>query len=207
MGCQRKRSMKQRVVVGISGASGAALGVRVVELLSERMRCEVHLVISQGGERTLGHEVGANALDRLDRLVARRHPVTDIGGVIASGSFRTAGMIIAPCSIRTLSAIAYSAADNLLIRTADVHLKERRRLVLVVRESPLHLGHIRAMAAATEYGAIIAPPVPAFYFKPRTVDDVLDDLARRSVALLDLPASPPAVEWAGLPESTLAGDR
>ena len=139
----------------------------------------------------------------MDRLVARGHPVADIGGVIASGSFRTAGMIVAPCSIRTLSAIANSAADNLLIRAADVHLKERRRLVLVVRESPLHLGHIRAMAAATEYGAIIAPPVPAFYFRPGTIDDVLDDLARRTVALLDIAASPSDVEWAGLPEPAL----
>jgi 4-hydroxy-3-polyprenylbenzoate decarboxylase len=195
--------MKSRVVVGISGASGAALGLRVVELLSERMRCEVHLVVSPAGERTLGHEVGANALDRLDRLVERRHPVADIGGVIASGSFRTAGMIVVPCSIRTLSAIAHSAADNLLVRAADVHLKERRRLVLVVRESPLHLGHIRAMAAATEYGAIIAPPVPAFYFRPRTIDDVLDDLARRSVELLDIAEPPSDIEWAGLPEPAL----
>lgn len=196
--------MKTRVVVGISGASGAKLGVRVVELLSECAHCEVHLVVSASGERTLSLEAGPDALGRLDRLVARRHPIDDVGASIASGSFRTSGMIVAPCSIRTLSAIATSAAQNLLVRAADVHLKERRRLVLLVRETPLHLGHLRAMAAATECGAIIAPPVPAFYLAPQTIDEIIDQLARRAIALLDIETPRPATEWTGLPSAGAA---
>jgi 4-hydroxy-3-polyprenylbenzoate decarboxylase len=185
-----------RVVVGISGASGAVIGQRVVEILSASGRCEVHLVVSRAAERTLAHELGPEALDRLAAMAARRHSVEDIGASIASGSFRTAGMIVAPCSIRTLSAIAASAADNLLVRAADVQLKERRRLVLMVRETPLHLGHLRAMVAATEAGAIIAPPVPAFYRRPESVAAVVEHMARRAIDLLalDLPAL--AAEWA-----------
>lgn len=187
-----------RVVIGISGASGAAIGVRIAELLAEAGGCELHLVVSRSGERTLAHECGAGALERITALVARRHPVEDVGACIASGSFRTAGMIVAPCSMRTLSAIAASAADNLLVRAADVQLKERRRLVLLVRESPLHLGHLRAMVAATEQGAIIALPVPAFYHRPVTVAEIVDQIARRAVDHLglDLPA-PLAPEWDG----------
>jgi 4-hydroxy-3-polyprenylbenzoate decarboxylase len=187
-----------RVVIGISGASGAAIGMRVVERLAAAGDCELHLVISQAAERTLAHEVGPDAVPRLMRLVHRRHPIEDIGASIASGSFRTAGMIVAPCSVHSLSAIAYGAADNLLIRAADVHLKERRRLVLLLRESPLHLGHIRAMAQATEIGAIIAPAVPAFYLKPESVADIVDQLAARAIDLLgaDL-GDPSAQEWRG----------
>lgn len=186
----------RRIVVGISGASGAVIGQRIVELLAASGRCEVHLVVSCAGERTLAQEAGPEALARLSALVARRHPVEDIGAGIASGSFRVAGMIVAPCSIRTLSAIAASASDNLLVRAADVQLKERRRLVLLVRETPLHLGHLRAMVAATEHGAIIAPPVPAFYRRPRSVAELVDHTARRAIDLLvpDLP--PLAEEWA-----------
>lgn len=185
-----------RVVVGISGASGAVIGERVVELLAASGRCEVHLVVSRAAERTLAQEAGPEALARVTARAARRHPVEDIGASIASGSFRTAGMIVAPCSIRTLSAIASSAADNLLVRAADVQLKERRRLVLMVRETPLHLGHLRAMVAATEAGAIIAPPVPAFYRRPASVAAIVDHMARRAIDLLalDLPAL--AEEWA-----------
>ncbi len=185
-----------RVVVGISGASGAVIGQRVVELLAASGRCEVHLVVSRAGERTLAQEAGAEALARLEGLVARRHPVDDIGASIASGSFRTAGMIVAPCSIRTLSAIAASASDNLLVRAADVQLKERRRLVLMVRETPLHLGHLRAMVAATEQGAIIAPPVPAFYRRPESVAALVDHTARRGIDLLGLDLPQLAEEWA-----------
>ena len=153
----------ERVIVGLSGASGAAIGVRIAELLAEARRYEMHLVVSPAAERTLYEEVGSDALPYLRSLATRVHDHRDIGASIASGSFRTAGMIVAPCSIRTLTAIAGSHLDNLLARTADVQLKERRRLVLMVRESPLHLGHLRAMAQVTEIGAIIAPPVPAFY--------------------------------------------
>lgn len=189
--------MKPRVVVGISGASGAALGIRVVELLANARKYEVHLVITPSGERTLGYEVGPDACSRLNGLVTQRHRIDDVSASVASGSFQTVGMIVAPCSIRTLSAIATSAADNLLTRAADVHLKERRRLVLVVRESPLHLGHLRAMTTVSECGAIIAPLVPAFYLKPRTIDDIIDQVARRAIALLGVELARP-VEWTGL---------
>lgn len=183
-----------RIVVGMSGASGAALGVRIVELLSAGGHCEVHLVVTRSAERTLAHEIGPHALDAISRL-ARRHPIEDVGASIASGSFRTAG--IAPCSIRTLSAIAASAADNLLVRAADVQLKERRQLVLMVRESPLHLGHLRAMTAATEIGAIIAPPVPAFYHKPASLADAIDHMARRAIDLLGDGLGAATPEWQG----------
>lgn len=187
--------MTPRVVVGISGASGAALGVRVVELLAESGGCEVHLVVSAAGERTLASEVSADALRHLDGI-ARRHPIGDVGACIASGSFRTAGMIVAPCSMRTLAAIAHSLADNLLTRAADVQLKERRPLVLLARETPLHLGQLRAMTAATEMGAIVMPPVPAFYLRPRTIDEAVDQIARRAVDLLAvMPAR--AAAWQG----------
>jgi flavin prenyltransferase len=184
-----------RIVVGISGASGAALGVRVVELLAATKQCELHLVVTPSGERTLAHEVGEDALPRIAAMAARHHSIGNIGASIASGSCRTAGMIVAPCSIRTLSAIAASAADNLLVRAADVQLKERRRLVLMVRESPLHLGHLRAMVSVTEIGAIVAPPVPAFYAKPGTLTEAIDHIARRAIRLLDL--SIPILEWEG----------
>lgn len=191
------RDVRPRVVVGISGASGAALGVRIVELLATAGRCELHLVVTPSGERTLVHEVGEHASARISEMATRRHAIGDIGASIASGSFGSAGMIVAPCSIRTLSAIAASAADNLLVRAADVHLKERRRLVLLVRESPLHLGHLRAMAAATEIGAIIAPPVPAFYALPRSLEEMIDHMARRAINLLDADLDVSVDEWAG----------
>lgn len=188
---------RPRVVVGISGASGAALGGRVVELLAAGGRCEVHLVVTRSAERTLAHEIGPDALKAISALATRRHPIADVGASIASGSFRTMGMIVAPCSIRTLSAIAASAADNLLVRAADVQLKERRRLVLMVRESPLHLGHLRAMAAATEIGAIIAPPVPAFYHKPASLAEAIDHMARRAIDLLGDGLGAATPEWQG----------
>jgi flavin prenyltransferase len=186
-----------RVVVGISGASGAMLGIRIVELLTAA-GCETHLVVSRSGERTMAHEVGTDALNQVEALASCRHRIDDVGATIASGSFRTAGMIVAPCSMRTLSAIATSSADNLLVRAADVHLKERRRLVLLSRETPLHLGHIRMMAAATEIGAIIAPPVPAYYRRPRSVMDIIDHTARRAIDLLDLDIAALAEPWSGL---------
>lgn len=188
---------RPRIVVGISGASGAALGVRIVELLAATGRCELHLVVTSAGERTLAHEAGADALPRIAALAAHHHANSDIGASIASGSYRTAGMIVAPCSIRTLSAIAASATDNLLVRAADVQLKERRRLVLMVRESPLHLGHLRAMAAVTEFGAIVAPPVPAFYARPATVAEAVDQMARRAIGLLDVELGISMREWEG----------
>ena len=188
----------QGIVVGISGASGAAIGMRIVELLAGNPRCDVHLVISPAAERTLAEEVDAEALPRLRALAYRNHPAADVGASIASGSFPVSGMIVAPCSIRTLSAIAWGQLDNLLVRAADVQLKERRRLVLLVRESPLHLGHLRAMLQATEIGAIIAPPLPAFYLKPQSLADVIDQIACRAINLLALPdISAPAQRWRG----------
>jgi 4-hydroxy-3-polyprenylbenzoate decarboxylase len=187
-----------RIVLGISGASGALIGVRVAELLGMAAKAEVHLVVSQPAERTLAHEVGVEALRSLESMVACRYHVGDLGASIASGSFYTAGMIIAPCSMRTTAAIAAGVTDNLLVRAADVHLKERRRLVLVARESPLHLGHLRAMAAATEYGAIVAPAVPAFYLKPASVGDIVDQIARHAIDLLALGGHALSRSWTGL---------
>lgn len=180
--------MSRRVVVGISGASGAAIGVRIVELLVE-LGAEIHLVISAAGERTIATELGAGAMAAIAALPVRRHNVDDIGTTIASGTVATAGMIVAPCSMRTLSAIAHSLADNLLVRAADVHLKERRPLVLIARETPLHLGHLRSMTAVTEMGAIVMPPVPAFYLKLSRIEDIVDQIARRAIDLLRIAPS------------------
>ncbi len=187
--------MTRRVVVGLSGASGAAIGVRAVELLNA-LGAETHVVVSRAGERTLAAEVGPDAVLRLKAAAARWHAIDDVGAAIASGSFPTAGMIVAPCSMRSLGAIAACLADNLLTRAADVHLKERRPLVLIARETPLHLGHLRAMTAATEAGAIVAPPVPAFYLKPASVADIVDQVARRAIDLLRA-FDPTAAEWRG----------
>ena len=183
------------VILGISGASGAAIGLRVVELLSEAA-VPVELIVSRGAERTLAEEIGPGALARLGELVTIRHPIDDLGATVASGSWPVAGMIVAPCSMRSLGAIAHSLGDNLLVRAADVQLKQRRRLVLIARESPLHLGHLRAMCAVTEMGAIVAPPVPAFYLRPKSCDEIIDQIARRSVDLLGV-LPPMARSWDG----------
>lgn len=188
---------RQRIVLGVSGASGAEIAVRIAALLGAQPDVDLHLVVSEAAERTLAHEVGSDGLRTLEKAAACRHPIRDIGAAIASGSFRTAGMIIAPCSMRTTSAIAAGVADNLLTRAADVHLKERRRLVLVVRESPLHLGHLRAMAAVTEYGAIVAPAVPAFYLRPTSTAEIVDQIARRAIDLLAADLPPMAGAWVG----------
>ncbi len=190
--------MNQRVVVGISGASGALLGVRIVELLADTGRVEIHLVVSTAAEATIAHEVGPTALATLHRFASVLHPIDAIGASIASGSFETRGMIVAPCSMRTLGAIAMSLSDNLLVRAADVHLKERRRLVLLARETPLHLGHLRAMLAVTEMGAIVAPPVPAFYRQPQTIRDIVDATAIRAIDLLGLGLDLDHQRWGGL---------
>jgi flavin prenyltransferase len=187
----------QRVVLGISGASGAAIGMRVAERLARLDTVETHLVVTTPARRTLAHEVGPEAMDRLAGFVRAIHAPEDVGAAIASGSFRTAGMIVAPCSMRTLGAIATSNSDNLLVRAADVHLKERRRLVLLARECPLHLGHLRLMTQVAEMGAIIAPPVPAFYLHPQGVEAIVDQIAARSIDLLALDVPEQAQAWAG----------
>jgi len=183
-----------RVVVAITGASGAAIGLRVVERLIARPDTEPHLIVSPSALRTINHEVGPHAFTGIDTLI---HDYRDIGATIASGSFRTAGMIVAPCSMHTLAAIAAGMADNLIVRAADVHLKERRKLVLLARETPLHLGHLRNMVAVTEMGAIVMPPVPAFYHRPQSVGDIVDHLAARAIDILNLPGPQEATAWAG----------
>ena len=183
-----------RVVLGVAGASGAALGLSVAGHLA-RLGAEVHLVVSPAAERTLAEECGAEALERLEGLVTRRHGVRDVGAAIASGSCPVAGMIVAPCSMRTLAAVAHGLDDNLLVRAAGVQLKERRPLVLLAREAPLTLAHLRNMTAVTEMGAVVLPPVPAFYLRPASVQDAVDQIAARAVDLLRLgPAQ--AEAWA-----------
>lgn len=186
---------RPRIVVGISGASGAALGARVVDLLAEA-GAEIHLVVSRAARRTLAEEIGPHALAAIAGRATELHEIGNIGASIASGSFPVAGMIVAPCSMRTLSSIAHSLSDNLLVRAADVRLKERQPLVLLARETPLHLGHLRAMTAVTEMGAIVMPPVPAFYLGSRTLDEIVDQIAARAVDLLRV-FPPRAAQWSG----------
>jgi len=163
---------QQRIVVGISGASGVVYGVRLLQLLRQ-LGIESHLVMSRSAQVTLAHETDLT-VTQVHALADRAYSSNDIGAAISSGSFPTSGMIVAPCSIRSLSEIASGVTTSLLTRAADVSLKERRRLVLMVRETPLHLGHLRSMTAATEAGAIIYPPVPAFYSRPRSLEEMID---------------------------------
>jgi len=190
-------SAPRRVVLAITGASGAAIGLRIAMRLTACPGVETELVVSPSGRRTLLHEAGADSLDQLRRLATHVHDASDMGATIASGSYRTAGMIVAPCSMRTLAAIAGGISDNLVTRAADVHLKERRRLVLLARETPLHLGHLRQMVAVTEMGAIVMPPAPAFYRLPQSVAEIVDYLAARAIDLLDLPGLQLTPEWQG----------
>ena len=187
----------RRVILGISGASGAAIGLEVGRLLAAMDDVELHLVVTSAARRTIAHEAGDEVLGRLISLADHFHPEGDIGASIASGSLRTAGMIVAPCSMRSLAAIATGMTDNLLIRAADVQLKERRRLVLLARETPLHLGHLRNMVTVTEMGAMVMPPVPAFYRNPATVEDIVAHIAARAVDLLGLTDTPSIPEWRG----------
>jgi 4-hydroxy-3-polyprenylbenzoate decarboxylase len=171
-----------RLILGISGASGSIYGVRLLERLQENPEIETHLILTRSGEKTLHIETGKSAAD-LRKLARFSYRLEDIGCRLASGSYRVDAMVVAPCSIHTMSAIAAGITDNLLIRAADVTLKERRKLILVVRESPFHLGHLRTMTALAEMGAVIAPPVPGFYHQPQTVMDLVDHTVDR---VLDL---------------------
>ena len=186
----------RRVIVAISGASGAVYGVRLLEVLQTCAGIESHLVVSDAGWRTLRHELDMDAAS-VEALAHTVHDARNVGASIASGSFQCAGMVIAPCSMRTLAAVAHGLSDSLLTRAADVVLKERRRLVLMVRETPLHLGHLRNMVSVTEMGAIVCPPVPAFYLRPQSVADIVDHSVARALDLLDIP-HPLAARWAGL---------
>ena len=176
--------MNLPLIVGISGASGAVYGVRLLEAL-RATAVPTHLIISKSATITLKEETSVSTAE-LRALAEAYYLNTDVGAAVSSGSFRTRGMIIIPCSIRTLSEVAYGATDNLMSRAADVVLKERRKLVLVVRETPLHHGHLRAMLAATENGAIVAPPVPAFYHRPKTIDDIINQTVGRCLDLFDI---------------------
>jgi len=191
---QEAEKLNLTIVVGISGASGAIYGVRLLEQLRQQT-AEIHLILTRSAEKTLFLETGMAAAE-LKRLANFSYSVEDISCRLASGSFPTDAMVIAPCSIHTMSAIATGISSNLLIRAADVTLKERRKLVLMVRESPFHLGHLRNMTALAEMGAIIAPPVPGFYTKPQTVMDIVDHSVERVLDLLGLPV-PGARRWEG----------
>ncbi len=175
----------RRLIVGISGASGVIFGIRALEVLKAVPDLETHLVLSAAAKRTIVEETDWTA-ERVEALADVVHSHKDIGAAIASGSFQTAGMLVAPCSIKTLSGIAHCYSDNLLTRAADVCLKERRTLVLMVREMPLHAGHIELMAAAARAGAVIAPPVPAFYNRPATVDDIVNHAVGKALDLFGI---------------------
>lgn len=179
-------SQAQRLVIGISGASGVVYGVRLLEVL-QGTAFESHLVMSKAAEVTLAYET-SHKVAEVKALADVVYANQDVGAAIASGSFKTAGMIVAPCSIRSLSEIAHGITSSLLTRAADVALKERRRLALLVRESPLHTGHLRTMTAASELGAVIVPPVPAFYANPRTLEDIIDHTIGRVLDLFDIDA-------------------
>lgn len=168
---------RRRLVIGISGASGVTLGIRLLEALAE-LEVESHLVMSKAAEMTIGYETPLAPRD-VAAKAAHHYAVADIAAPIASGSFKTAGMIVAPCSVRTMSEIASGVTTTLLTRAADVTLKERRPLVLAVRESPLHLGHLRSLVQLAEMGAVIMPPVPAFYADPHSLSDMVDQMAGR----------------------------
>jgi len=174
-----------RIVIGISGASGVIYGMRLLERLRAQPSVEIHLILTRSAEKTLYLETGQTCVEAR-KLAHFCYPLEDIGARLASGSFRTDAMVIAPCSIRTMSAIAAGISDNLLVRAADIALKERRKLILMVRESPFHLGHLRSMTALAEMGAIIAPPIPGFYHHPQTVMDIVDHSVDRVLDLLNL---------------------
>ena len=184
-----------RIVVGLSGASGAIYGVRLLERLQQAEEVETHLIVTRPAEKTLYQETG-KTLNQIKALASAWHSNEKIGATVASGSFLTQGMVIAPCSIRTMSAIATGLTDNLLVRAADVTLKERRPLILMVRETPLHLGHLRTMVSLAEMGVILAPPMPAFYNRPATLEDIVDSSVERVFDLLSIPL-PGAQRWGG----------
>src|SRR5450432_1411188 len=188
-----------KIVVGLSGASGSIYCIRLLEKLSRQANVETHLILSRSGEKTLFLETGLLAAD-LKRLATYSYAHEDIAAPLASGSFRTDAMVIAPCSINTMAAVANGIASNLMVRAADVTLKERRPLILMVRESPFHLGHLRAMTALAEMGAIIAPPIPGFYNQPKTIDDLVNHSVDRVLDLLGFPDEG-AQRWQGPPKN------
>jgi 4-hydroxy-3-polyprenylbenzoate decarboxylase len=175
----------RRIIIAITGASGAVYGIRALELLREIPDVETHLVMTKAARATIGYETDRSVAE-VRALADVVHSENDLGASISSGSFRTAGMLVAPCSVKTLSGIASSYDESLVVRAADVVLKERRRLVLLLRETPLHAGHLRLMSDVTASGAIVMPPVPAFYTRPASVADIVDHTVGRSLDLLDV---------------------
>lgn len=173
----------KRLVVGLSGASGVIYGIRLLEVLRGVEEVETHLIISSAARQTIALETDYT-VEQVEALAQARYRINDIGAAIASGSFKTMGMVVIPCSIKTLSAIAHCLNESLLVRAADVTLKERRRLVIVPRETPLHLGHLRLMTQVTEAGAILVPPMPAFYHRPQTLDDIINHTVNRVLDLM-----------------------
>jgi len=188
---------KPRLIVAITGASGAVYGVRLLQALRQSGAAESHLVMSASGLMTAQQELDMRRAE-IESLADVVHNVKDIGATIASGSFRSSGMVIAPCSMKTLASIAHGLADNLVARAADVILKERRRLVLVARETPLNLAHLKNMTAVTEMGGIVFPPVPAFYSRPASLDEMVDHTVGRLLDLFDLPHEGLVKRWEGM---------
>jgi 4-hydroxy-3-polyprenylbenzoate decarboxylase len=176
----------RRIVIGISGASGTVYGVRLLEVLAKTEDVETHLIISRASRITMEHETSLLP-EEVEKLADKCHPPENLAACVSSGSFKTDGMIVAPCSMKSLSMIANSINDNLLVRAADVALKERRKLILIVRETPLHLGHLRHMMSVTEMGGIILPPVPSFYHKPKTIQDIVDQTIGKALDQLEVP--------------------
>jgi 4-hydroxy-3-polyprenylbenzoate decarboxylase len=180
-------TLNKRLVVALSGASGAIYGIRTLEVLARNSGIETHLIVSKGARATIAYETEWE-IEQVTGLADHVHDMQDLGASIASGTFRTSGMVVAPCSIKTLSAIANAASDNLIARSADVCLKERRRLVLVTRETPLNLIHLRLATEATQAGAVILPPVPGFYVRPQTIMDVVDHTVTKILDQFDIDA-------------------
>ena len=183
------------IIVGVTGASGAAYGVRLLDRLRE-LGAETHLVVTPSGVINVHHELGLSR-DELAARATHAWPVGDIGACIASGSFGAQSMVVAPCTMKSLAAIAHGFGDNLLTRAADVMLKERRRLVLMVRETPFNLAHLRNMISVTEMGGVIFPPLPAFYHRPQGIDDIVNDTVERVLALIGIEGASPQ-SWQGL---------
>jgi 4-hydroxy-3-polyprenylbenzoate decarboxylase len=195
----------KRLIVGISGASGVIYGIRLLEVLRGLAQVETHLLLTSAARRTLQLETDYS-VEQVEALASRHYRIGDVAAAPSSGSFKTAGMVIMPCSMKTVSGIATSYSENLLLRAADVALKERRKLVLVVRETPLHLGHLRLLTQVTEMGAIVMPPVPAFYHRPKTLEDIINQTVNRVLDLLGIELVQDLFpRWQGPPDQ--AGDR
>jgi flavin prenyltransferase len=186
----------RRIVVGMSGSSGAIFGIRLLEVLRDVPDVETHLVMTVAAAQTIALETDYKPRD-VEQLATRSYKIGDVAASLSSGSFKTEGMIVLPCSMKTVAAIAYSFDENLLIRSADVTLKERRRLIVCPRETPLHLGHLRAMSQLAEMGAIVAPLMPAFYGRPKSIEDLVDHQVGRLLDLLGIEAEGLAFRWKG----------